>query len=442
MTWPLVTTRIIHEADIVVVRQQCRRLAKCLGYPTLDQTRLATAVSEIARNAYVHAGGGRVAFRVDAEGGEQFLVIEVDDDGPGMNSTDEVLAETWRHGKLGGLGLVGARRLMDRFELRSEAGVGTRVTLGRRLPSHRPPLTGPDAAVAAAASRALPEDGPYAVVQQQNDELLRSLAALTEREADLIALNRSLAAAEASADEARRVAEEANRAKSEFLANMSHELRTPLSAVIGYSEMLQEELEDLGHGDMLGDMRKIESNARHLLGLLNDVLDLSKIEAGGMEVYVEEFDVAAVVHDVAATVEGLVAKRGNTLVLELPRDVGQARSDMTKVRQCLINLLGNAAKFTGDGRITLSARREGDILAFTVSDTGIGMSPGQVERLFARFSQAEASTTRRFGGSGLGLAITRAFAEMLGGDVTVSSREGEGSAFVLRIAGTLAPPSP
>ncbi|MCJ2018349.1 GAF domain-containing protein, partial [Methylobacterium sp. E-065] len=211
---------------------------------------------------------------------------------------------------------------------------------------------------------------------------------------------------------AKLAAEEANRAKSEFLANMSHELRTPLSAVIGYSEMLQEEMEDLGQGDLLPDLRKIESNARHLLGLINDVLDLSKIEAERMEVYAEDFAVEAVVQDVAATVEALVAKKGNTLTLELGGDLGDARTDVTKVRQCLINLLGNAAKFTEAGRVTLSAGREdrdGEAwLVFRIADTGIGMSAEHQARLFERFSQADASTTRRFGGTGLGLSITRA----------------------------------
>jgi PAS domain S-box-containing protein len=250
--------------------------------------------------------------------------------------------------------------------------------------------------------------------------------------------------AELLLEAAKHAAEEANRAKSEFLANMSHELRTPLSAVIGYSEMLQEEMEDLGHESLLPDMRKIEANARHLLGLINDVLDLSKIEAERMETYVEDFAVDAVVRDVASTVEALVAARGNSLTLDLAPGLGEARSDVTKLRQCLINLLSNAAKFTEGGRITLMAERTGrdgiDWLTFRVTDTGIGMSPDQQARLFERFTQADASTTRKFGGTGLGLSITRAFATMLGGDVSVESREGSGTTFTVsmpaRIVGT------
>ncbi|MEH3148534.1 MAG: response regulator [Methylobacterium frigidaeris] len=243
--------------------------------------------------------------------------------------------------------------------------------------------------------------------------------------------------AELQLEAAKQAAEEANRAKSQFLANMSHELRTPLSAVIGYAEMLQEEIEDLGEEGLLADMRKIEANARHLLGLINDVLDLSKIEAERMEIYAEEIDVAGTVRDVAATVEALAAKKANTLVVEAADDLGHAQTDVTKLRQCLINLLSNAAKFTENGRITLSAARsrEGgtEWLTFRVRDTGIGMSAEQQARLFQRFTQADASTTRRFGGTGLGLAITRAFAHMLGGEITVASREGEGTTFTLRL---------
>lgn len=249
---------------------------------------------------------------------------------------------------------------------------------------------------------------------------------------------------------AKEAAEEANRAKSEFLANMSHELRTPLSAVIGYSEMLQEEMEDGGHEDLLPDMRKIEANARHLLGLINDVLDLSKIEAERMETYVEDFAVDGIVRDVASTVESLIAAKDNVLTVDLATDLGEARSDVTKLRQCLINLLSNAAKFTEGGRITLKAERgerDGvDWLTFQVSDTGIGMSPDQQARLFERFTQADASTTRKFGGTGLGLSITRAFASMLGGDIAVASEEGRGTTFTVsvpaRISGTNDEPVP
>ncbi|MBB3950287.1 hybrid sensor histidine kinase/response regulator [Aureimonas jatrophae] len=244
--------------------------------------------------------------------------------------------------------------------------------------------------------------------------------------------------AERAKMEALQAAEEANLAKSQFLANMSHELRTPLSAIIGYSEMLIEEAEEGAvAGDLVRDIRKIESNARHLLGLINDVLDLSKVESGKMDLYAETFDVAEIVADVAATARALAEKKDNRLEIELAGEVGTMHSDITKLRQVLLNLLSNAAKFTQAGTITLRAERLGGTLVFSVSDTGIGMTPEQLERLFQRFAQADASTTRRFGGTGLGLSLTKAFSEMLGGHVSVESRPGEGSTFRLTVPAQL-----
>ncbi len=242
---------------------------------------------------------------------------------------------------------------------------------------------------------------------------------------------------------ARDAAEDANRAKSQFLANMSHELRTPLSAVIGYSEMLEEEVEELGEKHLLDDLSKIKSNARHLLSLINDVLDISKIEANKMEVFAETFEIATMVREVASTVGSLVEKKANTLVVEAGDELGSMHTDVVKLRQVLINLLSNAAKFTENGRIVIGARRhvEGtrDDIVFTVRDTGLGMSEEQLSRLFQRFAQADVSTTRRFGGTGLGLAITKAFSGMLGGSVSVTSTPGEGSVFAVTVPATLAP---
>ena len=285
--------------------------------------------------------------------------------------------------------------------------------------------------------RVLRHDGVYrtcsvrAVPVANNDGTIREWVGVHE---DITQRRES----ETELREARDAAEEANRTKSAFIANMSHELRTPLSAIIGYSEMLQDEVSDGADAtEMAPDLRKIEGNARHLLGLINDVLDLSKIESGKMEVFAEEFDVGTMARDVASTVEGLVAKKGNSLAVRLEPDLGSMRTDVTKLRQVLLNLLSNAAKFTEAGTITLSAMRlpgseaGGDWIMFRVSDTGLGMTEEQLGRLFQRFSQADASTTRKYGGTGLGLSISKAFGVMLGGDLSVESAPGEGSTFTV-----------
>ena len=232
---------------------------------------------------------------------------------------------------------------------------------------------------------------------------------------------------------ARQVAEAANSAKSQFLANMSHELRTPLNAIIGYSEMLEEDAVDRGHADYVPDLQKIRAAGRHLLALINDVLDLSKIEAGKLELYLETFDLSTAIADVATTVEPLVARRNNTLAVRCASDLGAIRSDLTRVRQVLLNLLSNASKFTEHGRITLEAERSGSGVVLRVSDTGIGMTPEQMGKLFEPFAQADTTTSRKYGGTGLGLAITRRFCELMGGDVSVQSDMGRGSTFTVRL---------
>ncbi|MFZ4783136.1 MAG: response regulator [Armatimonadaceae bacterium] len=257
------------------------------------------------------------------------------------------------------------------------------------------------------------------------------------RKASALAHEAQLAAetARIEAVTARDDAEAANRTKSAFLANMSHELRTPMNAIIGYSEMLAEEAEDAGVEEFIPDLNKIQSAGKHLLSLINDILDLSKIESGKMTVYLEAFDVKSLVEDVAATVKPLLAKNNNQLILNIQPDLGPMTSDLTKVRQTLFNLLSNASKFTENGTITLSAQLDQSGLSsnvsFAVQDTGIGMTPEQCGKLFQAFSQADASTTRKYGGTGLGLAISRRFCQILGGDITVASIPGTGSTFTV-----------
>jgi signal transduction histidine kinase/DNA-binding response OmpR family regulator len=280
-----------------------------------------------------------------------------------------------------------------------------------------------------------------AITQSANAALRESELLLErrveERTAELERANQELTKSEWELAIARDQALEASRAKSVFLANMSHELRTPMNAIIGYSEMLEEEAQERGEQEFVSDLQKILSAGHHLLTLINSILDLSKIEAGKMDLYVEPFQVETVVADVVSTIRPLVQKNGNELQVSVDEAVGTMRADLTKLRQSLFNLLSNASKFTRQGSITLTVERQMldgvDSITFAVRDSGIGMTPEELSKLFQAFSQAHASTSQEFGGTGLGLVITRQFCQLMGGDVSVESESGKGTTFTIRL---------
>jgi signal transduction histidine kinase/DNA-binding response OmpR family regulator len=239
--------------------------------------------------------------------------------------------------------------------------------------------------------------------------------------------------------------EQASQHKSQFLANMSHELRTPLNAIIGYSEILQEDAVDLGQDNLVADLKKIESAGRHLLGLINDILDLSKIEAGKMDIYLEDVEIVPLLEEVRSIIVPMAEKNANVLEYRLADNLGSMHTDRTKLKQSLLNLFSNGSKFTQNGRLTLDVKRfeiDKPMVSFAVSDTGIGMTEEQLGRLFQAFNQADASTTKKYGGTGLGLAITRNFCQLLGGNVTVTSKPGEGSTFTIVLPDSPVAPAP
>jgi signal transduction histidine kinase len=271
------------------------------------------------------------------------------------------------------------------------------------------------------------------VAKAQADAIVNSALMMMQLEES----QAKLVLAQKEADNLLVVAERANAAKSAFLARMSHEIRTPLNAIIGYSELLQEDAESTGQNDLIPDLKKILSAGKHLHGLISDILDLSKIEAGMMELHPEQFSIPLLLDELVETITPTIKSNGNTFEVDVPRQIGMMKADKLRVRQILFNLLSNAGKFTRNGKVGLSIRREmassEQWVSFVVRDWGIGISPDYMEYLFQDFYQGDSSTTRKYGGTGLGLAISKRFCDMMGGKIAVQSELGKGSTFTVRL---------
>ncbi|MBD2081279.1 ATP-binding protein [Leptolyngbya sp. FACHB-17] len=430
----LFTLRVHYEQDVVQARQRTRELADRLGFDPQDQTRLATAVSEISRNAFQYAGGGTVEFYLD--GNPQTFLIRIWDQGQGIPHLAEVLVGRYTSQTGMGLGILGTRRLMERFEIESQP-TGTTIVMSKTLPKRATPLTEAQLQQIRDDMIERSPQNPYEEIQRQNQELLQAMAELRQREEELIQLNRELEdtnrgvlALYAELDEKADSLQQANELKTRFLSNMSHEFRTPLNSILSLSRILLNHLD----GDLTSEQAKqvtfIQKAADGLSVLVNDLLDLAKVEAGKVEVHPSAFEVS----DLFGTMRGmlrplLVQNSPVVLIFEEPIGLPPLYSDEGKVAQILRNFVSNSLKFTDRGEVRVTAARTGQTITFSVSDTGIGIAPEDQERVFEDFVQIESDLQKRTKGTGLGLPLTRKLTELLGGSVTVISELGKGSTF-------------
>jgi signal transduction histidine kinase len=437
MTAPLLNLRLRNERDVVAARQRSREIAGLVGFDAQEQTRIATAVSEIARNAFRYAGGGQIEFSID-----EALRIRVSDKGPGISDLDSILQGRYKSQTGMGLGIVGARRLMDAFHIDSRPGQGTSVLLSKILPRKIERLGAAELSrIADAIGR--PSDDPYEELDLQSRELMRSLTDLRARQEELIQLNRELeetnrgvVALYAELDEKAEHLRQADRLKSTFLSHMSHEFRTPLNSIMALSKILIDRLDGPLSQEQEKQVTFIHNAARELTDMVNDLLDLAKVEAGKIEVHPSEFDVATLLGSLRGMMRPLCTSPNVQLVFDDAHcDLPPLYSDEGKLSQILRNLLANAIKFTEQGEIRLTCEydKPSDFVVFNVSDTGLGIAPEDQEQIFQQYYQVDSPRQRKLKGTGLGLPLSRKLAELLGGSIRLRSEIGVGSTFSVKL---------
>ncbi|MCF8105310.1 MAG: response regulator [Desulfohalobiaceae bacterium] len=435
MPTKILSIQIRFEDDVILSRQRSREIAGLIGFTSQDQTRITTAVSELARNVYQYAGDGKLDFQLDLEASPQMLCMSFEDQGPGIADLEAVLKQGYASKSGLGIGLAGARRLMDHFEIDSRPGQGTRVLMGKALPEGREPWGPADIQRLTSGLAAGGPRSAFAEVQQQNQDLLQALDELRAGQEELTRVNTELKEKKQELEKANQRLEEAGRLKSQFMANMSHELRSPLNSIIGFSGIILEGLAGELNAEQKKQLNMVYGSAQHLLGLINDVLDLSKIEAGKIEIQPAEFDVQSLVDTVQGMFSPLVQDKGLNFFVNVADGVPSGLyNDKNRIKQVLINMLSNAVKFTSSGRIELRVEPAGPaLIRFSVSDTGLGIRPEHLEEVFDEFKQIDGPLKEKPGGTGLGLAICKKMVEMMGGSIGVNSEYGQGSCFFFNI---------
>jgi signal transduction histidine kinase len=438
-TTTLLTIELVREHDVVLARQRARQLASEFKLDGQDQTRFATAVSELARNAHEYAKGGRIEFRIDV-GPPALLSARITDRGPGIARLKEILEGRYVSSTGMGLGIIGAQRLVDTFSIRSAPNEGTEVVIGKRTPAGVR-ITPSFISNAIGAIAAVTSSDPLIELQQQSQDLMRALAYLRDKQAEserlaqeLAETNRGVLALYAELDERAVYLERANDLKTRFLSDLNHEIRTPLNAVRNVARLLLD-----GYEGPLTDRHRraiemMRQSTDTLSDLVNDWLDLAKIEAGRTEVRVDVFTAEDLWGALRGVFRPIETDDDVSLIFEPVPALPAIQSDQSKVAQILRNFISNALKFTERGEVRVSARegREGTV-TFTVSDTGIGIARENLDRIFEEFAQIDHPLQRRFKGTGLGLPLSRRLARLLGGDVGVESVVGRGSTFSLEL---------